>query len=316
MWKANKGTIKMLPIEIHFEIEKECLLHCLHCSSAYETSYIARGYDNFDILELLRLFKNRTQYIFFTGGEPLLYEKLYELLANINGMQLDIHIGLFTTGIMQQGNKLVAISDKVAKKLKDNNVQSCYLSLYSNKPQVHDYITTAKSSFSLTEQSIKNLQKNSIDVKLNSVINALNEDEWSELLVYACENDISEIRFLELVKHGRAIKNWSVLCLKSHSHKEIVKKIIGLNEVKTKISVSSYPELIPCRPIKQATGCGAGTQLLYVTYSGDVYPCACVKNKQEYRISHITELEKLENYIKKMKMMPRLNCLNDLGELS
>lgn len=49
--------------------------------------------------------------------------------------------------------------------------------------------------------------------------------------------------------------------------------------------------LLQCRPDSELSGCPAGTGLLYVTASGDIFPCASVKRKLSCRTGHFTDFD-------------------------
>ena len=68
--------------ELQFEIENACLLDCVHCSSADMRRNGLRRYSDEDLLKFISLFMGKT-HIYFTGGEPLLYENLLNLFTQI-----------------------------------------------------------------------------------------------------------------------------------------------------------------------------------------------------------------------------------------
>ena len=79
------------------------------------------------------------------------------------------------------------------------------------------------------------------------------------------------------------------------------------------LSFSGFPREIACRPAPNAIKCQAGTNLLYVTKNKMVFPCACTKGKQEFHIAHITDTDRIKDFLKKEQdIMCNEDCLNPI----
>lgn len=303
--------------ETHFEIEKQCGLSCRHCSSLNIRPCAARGYSKDDIHNMLSLLRQYNLEVSLTGGEPLLCHDLEDIVYAIASSKLTVKIGLFTTGLLTVNGAIFALPVNTARTLKQKGVAFCYISIYSADEQIHDKMTQRKGSFALTQEAIKRLLNAGIDVRFNTVIYSENENHLNQIIDYAKEIGSSEVRLLKLVNHGNARNNWDALStrLTDLDYKNIINGLKQRYSNSISITVSSMPGIVPCRPSKNSSRCQAGSRLLYVAFDGFVYPCACTKNRSNCKICHISEVDKLKNYIQTAKNNIRYHCLGEIEDI-
>ena len=279
-------------MEIHFEIENRCLLKCRHCSScASDRGYIMQ-YTDEDMTAFLRNLPGKKE-VYLTGGEPLLYPKIDRLLHKIAKGIDDADIGLFTAGIIREKGKVVSVSDKYAAILSKNGLKTCYLSVYSHCQEKHDQMTRYKGSFGLTRSSALALIHAGIEVRFNTVIHADNDREIIKIVQIAREWGASEVRLLKLIRHGRADQCWDQIGVTGDLYRKAVLDALNSHSG-VNITASGVGDIIPCKKDCGSRICPAGKQLLYVTFEGEVYPCASVKNQRTYRIGNIRDKNILE----------------------
>lgn len=272
-------------MEIHFEIENKCLLTCKHCSSYASNSGGIKQYTDDDMVSFLSRWPCEKK-VYLTGGEPLLYPEIDKLLSKLNTRVNNITLGMFTTGIMETRDRASSISEEYAYHLAKNGLNICYLSIYSPRQDEHDKITRLAGSFELTKKSIIALNNAGVEVRFNSVVTTYNEKAISNLLGLAERWGVSEVRLLKLIRHGRAKSCWDEIGITEEQYRNVV---IDALKKKTKVNVtaSGVEDIVSCRKFCDINICPAGKQLWYITYKGEVYPCASVKNKIKYQIGHI-----------------------------
>lgn len=299
--------------EVYLEIENRCLMDCKHCSS-YEMRQLNNTEFIYpDLLKILRLIRGKT-HLYLTGGEPLLYDGLIKTIKNIKKDVPNTKIGLFTCGIINLPEGIGSISLRDAKLLKESGVYDCYLSIYHKDERIHDFITNRPSSHKNVLKTIRNLKASGIKVKIHLVLNNFNILNIEDTISFIEQIGVDEIRLLRLVKGGSAILNWNKIGVSYDIQNEAIYKIIDkIDTFSTKITISGFPEYYPCRPVKNSVKCQAGTNLLYITYQGEVYPCACTKNQKSLLIGKIHEIEKIQKYIVKMEEIDHhSSCLNPI----
>ena len=288
-------------MEIHFEIENRCLLKCRHCSSYATDAGKNMEYSVDDILRFLNFFNEKTEKeIFLTGGEPLLHPQIVEIIKKIKKEIPHTKIGLFTSGIVKENNDLCSLSPETAKKLSECGLERCYFSIYSDCKEQHDWMTVCNGSFEKTKETIEVLEKNGIEVRFNTVVTAFNIDKLTDIIEMAKEWKISEVRFLKLICHGRASDSWTQIGVDEEVYRNIIQNIVK-KEKNIAITASGIEDVIPCRKFCGVGECPAGKQLWYITYRGEIFPCASVKNNDLFCIGKISDADiekKLQKYEK------------------
>lgn len=290
-------------MEIHFEVNHECLLCCRHCSSLATDHGDRMHYTIEDMKNFLMLFPQET-HVFLTGGEPLLYDGLDSILTSLTDALQLTSIGLFTTGIVSNQGRPCAVQPGQARLLAFHGLKVCYFSLYAQSAHAHDWMTGIPGSFDLTLESIRNMRDHGIEAKINLVVSRKNQAELHQIIALASRLGCSEVRLLKLICHGRVAQCWEDIGLTGQEYQACVMDLLNTGS-DIKITASSCIELLPCRPFDDSQGCQAGSRLAYITIDGDVYPCASVKNCPRYKIGNITEIEPLKTYFEHRKKINR-----------
>lgn len=284
--------------ELQFELESNCLLDCIHCSSLEMRQTCTRSYSDIDILNFISLFDDPI-HIYFTGGEPILYKNLIPLCRNLIDSKKEVEIGLYTTG---NHTGLTPISKDYAFILKQAGITDCYFSIYSDLEFEHDAWTNCKGSFINTVLSVRNLLCAGISVKAHLVLTRDNYYRIDDVIAFCQKLGMEEIRILKLTPSGNAKNNWETIGVPLEEQNELIKHLVNKRkDYNMRITFSGYPSLHPCRAFPKSVGCQAGTNLLYIDSSGDIFPCACTKrNPNKFKICNITELSAISKYLEKM----------------
>lgn len=282
-------------MEIHFELENRCLLMCRHCSS--DASLVGIEFD-YSIEKMIDFLSGISEgkIVFFTGGEPLLNKDFENILMLIKKRVNKISVGIFTSGVMNINGKMHAVSKDQANRLAELGLRICYFSVYSHDEKAHDWMTQTLGSYNITRESIENMQNAGIEVRFNTVITKMNKDCIEKIIQLAHFWDVAEVRLLKLIKHGRARFCWNEIGVSEEEYRSTIKGVLN-KKYAVKISASSAVDMIACRPVENAIACQAGSELLYVTFNGDIYPCASVKNNTMFRIGNIKEKKTWVQYL-------------------
>lgn len=293
-------------MEVHFEIENGCLLKCRHCSSLATKEEKRMNYNINEMINFLQLFSEEKS-VFLTGGEPLLHNDLDDIIFSLGYKQNNVSVGAFTTGIVLENGRLCEISEKRAFELANLGLETCYFSVYSTQDKKHDWMTQKEGSLALTIESIRRLRRENVDAKINLVITKMNKEEIDDIIAMASSLGCTEVRLLKLINHGRAKNYWEDIGITDREYREIVLECIHAYK-DIKITASGCPDILPCRSFQDSQKCQAGSKLVYITYEGNVYPCACVKNDEKYKIGKINDIEILKKYFNRQDLF-RKNAL-------
>jgi len=281
--------------EIHFEITDKCLLDCRHCSSFPMLGKNDRNMFIADMVKLIDLLDCKT-HLYLTGGEPLFSETILEDIKFIKQNTTDTNIGLFTCGI---NGTFSPISVEFGMHLKSIGIKDCFFSIYHKDQKIHNYITNKPNAYEIIMKSISNLFNAGIKIKVNLVLNKYNYLELDEIIDHLDSLEmIHGIRLLRLVRGGNAEKNWEDLGLSFKNQNSVILKIMENNKkYDFNITVAGFPDVFPCRPFENSIKCQAGICLLYVTFEGYLFPCACVKNKKPFLIGHISDSKAIMKFL-------------------
>lgn len=294
-------------MEIHFEIGNQCLLKCRHCSSMASDLKEQKKYSDQDMIKLLNGIEGKKD-VYLTGGEPLLYTNLDKLLNNLRMQISDITLGIFTSGIVWDTGEASSISKDYARKLADCGLKVCYFSLYSHLEQEHDWMTKLQGAYKMLNESISRLQAVGVEIRLNTVVIRKNMSCLNDIIEFAENNGITEVRLLKLIEHGRAKECWDEIGVTEQYYKNLIRNALKRRN-KIRITASGATDILPCRNDCKRHICPAGVELIYITDNGDIFPCASVKRREEFKIGNIGESDILKKwYLFKAELNGEMLC--------
>lgn len=181
-----------------------CNLACVYCSCGNEESKQnhASGKDKtLSVTGLLTLIKqlherlNLTT-IRFTGGEPLLYKPLPELVEGVRALGIK-DLKLTTNGLLLE---------RLTPALKSAGISSINISLDAIDPLIF-FKMSRRHDLERTLKGIAAAKAQGMEVKINSVImKGINQTQIMPLFNFAMERNIP-IRFLEIMSMGHLYGN-------------------------------------------------------------------------------------------------------------
>lgn len=297
-------------IEMQLEISNKCYLRCKHCSSMMTTKNIEPGYSIEDINNLICKINKPTD-ICLTGGEPLGVLNLSNIINKLSVIDSCKTVSIFTSGIIKEGLMYSGVSSKAATELMNAGLTSVNLSIYHTVNDYHDLITDLPDSFSYVTDTIAKFIKVGVNIKAHLIINKYNYKTLNCIINNLTDMGVSEVRLLRLVKTGNAIKHWHEIGLPYNEQLDVVVNIINnINKYGIKITLSGYPDIYKCRPYDEAIKCQAGSNLLYINYSGYVYPCGCTMNNADYILGHVSNIDIISKHIQTNNGYYHPKCLN------
>lgn len=247
----------------YIEITHECNLRCKHCLNN-SGNKIPNQLNDDEIFNLIIEFsKAGMQEIRFTGGEPLVHNKIYEFIS------LAHKLGMYTS--IGTNGTLITIEE--AKKLKLAGLNKAIVSIDGTEV-AHDNIR-GKGSYKKTILGINNLEDNGIQVRINSVIMKSNMNDVIDLAKELNKKHIHLMirRFIESGR-GSLLENNTL----THEDYNFVKNSLK-NELKDKYIIGHYlneNEQINYRinlPFNFIKGCKAGQRSLIILPNGDISLC-------------------------------------------
>jgi radical SAM protein with 4Fe4S-binding SPASM domain len=200
---------------VAFNCTSRCNLNCLHC---YSSSTAGLGSDELTTAEAKQLLHQLAEVncpvVLFTGGEPLLRNDLFELLAEAK--QLSLRTVISTNG--------TSIDSAAAKNLAALGVSYIGISIDGDE-SLHDAFRQSAGCFKAALAGVENCQKAGLKTGLRFTITKQNANKIPVVFDIAASANIRRICFYHLVKAGRA-KNLNSSTLTPQQTRHAVDTII------------------------------------------------------------------------------------------
>lgn len=263
------------PAHAVYEVTTRCNLGCTHCHVAERPC--GRELDSDEARNLLDQFAKVKEFRMtaFTGGEPLLREDLFDLLAHSKSLGFSNTIA--TNGIL--------VDDRVADELRRSGVSIAAVSLDGDR-ELHDRIRGRVGAFEAALDGMRALRDAGIVLHVNVTAMGSNISKLEELvqmietlgagilliyqLVRVGRGRTTEERALDAAEHERLIRFMAQV---QGNCTAIVEPVAGPQYWAQLIRDSRLGGLIR-RPAELLFhGCSAGRGFVYVKPDGEVLPC-------------------------------------------
>jgi mycofactocin biosynthetic radical S-adenosylmethionine protein MftC len=248
------------PVNLTWEITRECNLKCVHCLSA--SSAASPGELSFeecrgtvDQLAALKVFE-----INFGGGEPLLKDYFLPLLRYIH--EKGIVTCISTNGTVLTNEAIACFTGSPLV-----NVQ---VSLDGATPDVNDAIR-GRGTFPLIIGGIERLAGKNIPLSINTVVTSLNFAQLNQLKKLAISYG-ARLRVSRFRPSGRARQSWEALKLDPFQLQELSDWLGSDPTILTGDSFFSISQ--DGRRRLGLDMCGAARMTACIDPLGAVYPCA------------------------------------------
>ncbi len=262
------------PVNITWEITRQCNLNCIHCLSA--SSVASPGELSLkeckgivDQLAALKVFE-----INFGGGEPLLKEYFLPLLRYI-------HAKGIVTCISTNGTVL---TDEAVAMFSNNPLVNVQVSLDGATAEVNDAIR-GEGTFRKIISGIGLLSGKNIPLSINTVVTSLNYHQLDKLKELATSYG-ARLRVSRFRPSGRARESWEALKLEPSQLQELSAWLSNDPAILTGDSFFSISQ--EGRRQLGLDMCGAARMTACIDPSGDVFPCAFMQS-DEFRGGNLRE---------------------------
>lgn len=250
--------------ELKIELTDACNLCCKHCSSLAKktsTKEISLNKAKIIIEEAIRM---GVEEIKFSGGEPLLWKGIDELINILNNN--NIKTCVYTTGNISLFNEKIEI-------LKSMGLNRIIFSLFSSDRKQHEDVTKIKGSYNKTISAIEKCVSLNISTEIHFVPLASNYKELPQIAWLGKKIGVSNISILRLVPQGRATKHKKEF-LSIEQNIELREIIITLRKQGYNIRVGSPYNFLG---LEDSKPCNSGTEELTIRPDLTICPCDAFK---------------------------------------
>ncbi len=259
--------------ELRVELLRACPLLCIHCS-AYAAPHHAVHLPLERLLTLIDEFSDGGgRRVTFTGGEPLMYTDLGEILHRCRERALSTR--LFSSGVIFDGIDRVA-GVKILTQCR-HLLDAVMYSVYSTSAETHDQITRIPGSLQLTLDAIKHTVALNIRAEIHFVPTLKNYRELPDIVALAAHLHVPRVGILRFVLHGRGKSRADSLTLGREEHLWLRRAILELRKCYpcTTLYVGSAYNLLG---VDAPHPCTAGINQLVIEADGSIVPCSAFSN--------------------------------------
>ena len=294
---------------IFIELTRACNLRCTHClNSSGKKMKNQLNYD--EIKKMINDLANcGLQEVRLTGGEPLLFKGIYEIIKLCKENGLYVSIG--TNGTL--------ITKEVAKKLKEAGLDKAVVSIDGNEEN-HDKIR-GKNNFNLALNGLMNLKEEGIKVRINSVIMKSNMEDIIDFAkkVHTLEIPLFIRRFIESGR-GEQLNNHTLTAKDYKYVKEKLNKEIESGEYVNGHYLRNDEGINPRIELPfEIKGCKAGQRAIAIMPDGEIHLCGFLAGqgaKSVGNVRNVSDWIKFWDRLQKKDLLLNLrNHLNMYNEI-
>ncbi|MBU1726900.1 MAG: radical SAM protein [Candidatus Omnitrophica bacterium] len=243
---------------VEFAVTYKCQVNCVKCSCADLVNNHRRELSTEEIINLSNQVINAGALLInFTGGEALLRNDIMDILRKLKDRSV----------VLSLSTNALLYSESLMNDLKKSGLNVIQVSLNSPYADEHDREIGIKGSFSRSLACIMEARSLGIEVLINSVItrDILYSDRMEKLYNIAKQNK-SYLSFIFPARVG----GWKEENVNlDYADYQIIKKWLNLSFVTTDSETCFKGRICP-----------AGTEKVYISPYGDLYPCPFIHNNQ------------------------------------
>lgn len=280
------------------ELTSRCNERCIHC-------YIPHKFKLYDITEemyydtLKQLSEMGVLSVTLSGGEPMCHPKFKEFLKAAKNY--DFYVNILSN--------LTLLDDETIEIMKEGNVSSVQVSLYSMNPEHHDFITKMPGSFEKTKAAILKLIENNLPVYVSCPTMKANKNDFGEVMAWCHEHKIrAQTDYIMMAEYNHETENLANR-LSVEEAGEVIKQIsLQDEEYQREILKPDFVER--CNALidePERRLCGVGVSTCCMVANGNVYPCAgwqemVLGNLKEDTLQNIWDNSEKIQWLRSLKM--------------
>jgi AdoMet-dependent heme synthase len=247
-----------IPLSVQLDLTYRCNERCVHCYLDHDDHGEMATPEITDLLD--QMAGAGVFFLTISGGEIFLRRDFFEILEHAHARTFCVK--LKTNGIM--------IRKREAARIRELNVDSVQISIYSDRPEIHDAITEVPGSLERSIHAIRLLREQGIRVDMANVLMTHNARDYAGVKALAAElgaQFLLDPTITPKMDGDRSILRLNVddAALRDVFHDEA---IAGNVE-----EFCTPPWQRPGEDDLDSLPCSAGHTACYISPYGDVYPC-------------------------------------------
>ena len=246
-----------IPLSVQLDLTYRCNERCVHCYLDHDDH---GEMTTAEIKHLLDEMADAGVFILtLSGGEIFLRKDFFEILEHARRLMFCVKLK----------SNAVLVREREAARLRDLNIESIQVSIYSHRPEVHDAITLIPGSLKRSVDAIRYLKSQGLKVIIANVLMTQNMQDYPGVRALAKELGVEctlDPTVTPMMDGNRSTVGLGV----GHSVLHQVFRDTSL--------VGDIDEFCAIPPAVgeddlESTPCSAGHTACYVSPYGDVFPC-------------------------------------------
>ncbi|NPA23118.1 MAG: radical SAM protein [Crenarchaeota archaeon] len=259
---------------VSFGVTDRCVLKCPHCYR--NSSPVGEDKLSFDdCAKIIDEISNiGTRLLIFSGGEPLLRKDIYDLVRYASSRGLTCAVA--TSGLLAD--------DGVVSRLVESGLKFVAVSLDSTRPEIHDSFRGVRGLWERAVSAIRLFRDHGVSVQVNFTLCKLNRDDVVNMVDFCDKLGVNHLHIFHVVPVGRASSMYEKLKLDPRDVLELCLRAVEHGLGRLNVKPTCIPQFWPFLKMRRpdiyekivrgrALGCIAARSYIYVSPSGDVYPC-------------------------------------------
>ena len=252
----DRALEQRVPLSVQFDLTYRCNERCIHCYLDHEDHGELTTAEVKHVLD--QLASAGTLFLIFSGGELLVRNDFFELLAYSRRQGFDVK--LKTNAIL--------VGEREADRIRDLGVRQIQISIYSHRPEVHDAITKVPGSLQRSLKAIRFLRARGLNVLMANVLMRQNAGDYPHVRALAAELGVECT--IDPTITPKMDGDRSILGLRLSAPQMLrvfTDKSLLDDSFCAPLSSDIDQDMLDARP------CSAGHTACYISPYGDVYPC-------------------------------------------
>ncbi len=258
----TQGREEIKPTTCTLQVTTRCQLVCFHCSAA---KYKTRERSELSTEEFLSVIRQSLDMgifnITFTGGEPLLREDIFDLIAAVDRDRA--HASMFTNGLL--------LTEENVARLVDAGLHSVMVSIDDPRPEVHDELRGLPGCFEKAIAGMQRAREAGLLTALSTYVSGqdVREGRVEQLIELARELNCHEITIFDVVPTGSLLPMEEECLITPEERRRIIAAARHYS------ALPGYPNVVAQSEVEgpECAGCMGAHSQFYMTAFGDVDPC-------------------------------------------
>lgn len=266
---------------IAWEVTRSCNLACKHCrAEAHPESYPGE-LSTSEAIELINTFPETGKpIIIFTGGDPMMREDVYDLIAHAKAK--DLPCAFAPNGTL--------ITAEKARRIKASGVDRCSISIDGADAASHDAFRGIAGAFEASMAGIEHLKSAGVPFQINTTVTKDNLGSFKDIFKLCQKLGAAAWHIFLLVPMGRAA-NLEAQVISAKEYEETLHWFYDFRkstDMQLKATCAPhYYRIMRQKAAKEgleispsnfgmdamSRGCLGGTGFCFISHTGQVQPC-------------------------------------------